>query len=566
AADTSKDPQAGVTTFNPVLKNKGKFTVYSSPITVSSPASFAKSPASSDALQAKINIGTTYLVQNHNVTAADIAITNAYTDTRSGITHLYVRQVVGGVPVSNGLANVNIDKKNRIISSSSSFAPADVVSKVKRDNSGSLVARASETATLKNAFKALTEYVKTPLKDADLSKVSVASVASLLPNDGAKYEITNVPKQAAVDGKSTATKAYIQTAEGKLVPVWEITLQQDSHWWSAHVNQDSNKVEAINDWVRRAESYNVYPRTVNTPAEGVRQIVTNPAHATASPYGWASGSTTTGNNVWAQNNPTGGSTWQNNHRPSAVNGVFDYPMNVNQDPSTYVDAAITQLFYSINVMHDLSYLYGFTEAAGNFQGVNYSGQGAGNDYVVGFAQDGSGTNNAYFATPPDGQNGVMRMFVWTQTSPRRDGDFEQDIVAHEFTHGISNRLTGGPWNANCLTSGEPGGMGEGWSDAVANILRLRPGDTRARNLIMGQYVAGRGIRYYPYSTSTTTNPTSYGDLDSGTFQEVHAIGEIWAEMLYEVIWNLIDARGMAADLFSHDLTKGNSIALQIILD
>ncbi|KAJ1935481.1 hypothetical protein FBU59_005372, partial [Linderina macrospora] len=41
---------------------------------------------------------------------------------------------------------------------------------------------------------------------------------------------------------------------------------------------------------------------------------------------------------------------------------------------------------------------------------------------------------------------------------------------------------------------------------------------------------------------------------------------VWAEILYEVIWNLIDANGMAADLFSHDLTKGNSIALQIILD
>lgn len=43
-----------------------------------------------------------------------------------------------------------------------------------------------------------------------------------------------------------------------------------------------------------------------------------------------------------------------------------------------------------------------------------------------------------------------------------DGDFDNGIIAHEFGHGVSNRLTGGPSQAGCLGNGEQ--MGEGWSD------------------------------------------------------------------------------------------------------
>ena len=64
--------------------------------------------------------------------------------------------------------------------------------------------------------------------------------------------------------------------------------------------------------------------------------------------------------------------------------------------------------------------------------------------------DGAGYNNANMATPPDGQNGKMRMYVWDGSSPHRDGDLEQGIIIHEYGHGISTRLTGGPGNSNCL--------------------------------------------------------------------------------------------------------------------
>ncbi|KAJ2692214.1 hypothetical protein GGH99_001879 [Coemansia sp. RSA 1285] len=83
---------------------------------------------------------------------------------------------------------------------------------------------------------------------------------------------------------------------------------------------------------------------------------------------------------------------------------------------------------------------------------------------------------------------------------------------------------------------------------------------------MGLYSAARGIRKYPYSTSLTTNPSTYGTLDGPAYWEVHAKGEVWAEIFYEVLWNLIDAHGFTSDLFSRDLSKGNTLALQLLVD
>lgn len=52
----------------------------------------------------------------------------------------------------------------------------------------------------------------------------------------------------------------------------------------------------------------------------------------------------------------------------------------------------------------------------------------------------------------------MRMYVWNvAVGPERDGDLEAGIIIHEYSHGISIRLTGGPANSGCLGWGESGG-------------------------------------------------------------------------------------------------------------
>src|SRR6185436_14783801 len=120
-----------------------------------------------------------------------------------------------------------------------------------------------------------------------------------------------------------------------------------------------------------------------------------------------------------------------------------------------------------NVMHDFSYDLGFTETSGNFQTNNFGRGGTGNDSVRAEAKDGSGTNNANFATPPEGQRPRMQQFLFTAPNPDRDSSVDSDVVFHEYGHGISNRLIG---NGSGLGGTQSGAMGEGWSDYWAATL------------------------------------------------------------------------------------------------
>lgn len=164
-------------------------------------------------------------------------------------------------------------------------------------------------------------------------------------------------------------------------------------------------------------SYNVFPLPIEAPTFGSRSIVSNPWTLQASPEGWhydgtTRYTTTRGNNVYAYEDtaaaniagfsPDGGSSRN-----------FDYPFNINADQSSNQNAAITNLFYVNNKVHDIFYKFGFTPAAKNFQNTNFGLGGAGNDYVQAEAQDGGGTNNANFSTPSDGSKPRMQMFMWS---------------------------------------------------------------------------------------------------------------------------------------------------------
>lgn len=135
---------------------------------------------------------------------------------------------------------------------------------------------------------------------------------------------------------------------------------------------------------------------------------------------------------------------------------------------------------------------------------------------------------------------------------------------------VSNRLTGGPANTNCLNALESGGMGEGWGDFLATAVRLKPSDTRDTDYAMGAWISNdpSGIREYLYSTSLATNPMKYTTLNSQN--EVHAIGTVWATMLYELMWNLIDRHGKNdADVPTFEggvPTDGKYLAMKLVID
>ena len=77
---------------------------------------------------------------------------------------------------------------------------------------------------------------------------------------------------------------------------------------------------------------------------------------------------------------------------------FLFPIDLTMQPDTYQPAAVTNLFYWVNVMHDVTQRYGFDEEAGNMQATNYTGQGQGGDAVLALAQ--VDANNAALTDTP----------------------------------------------------------------------------------------------------------------------------------------------------------------------
>lgn len=328
------------------------------------------------------------------------------------------------------------------------------------------------------------------------------------------------------------------------------------------------------------------PSSVQPPLVPRALVTLAALSTTASPNGWIDDGVleTRGNNVDAHTD-IDGNNLADLPRPTAtlVSGerVFDPALDLTQSPATYRDAAVVNLFYWCNWMHDKLYDLGFTEPAGNFQVSNFGRGGAQNDPVQADAQDGSEFNNATFSTPPDGSPGRMQMFLWVGPTPARDGDFDQEVVLHEYTHGLTNRLVGGGVGLSALQSR---GMGEGWSDFYPLTLLAQPGDDASGNWPAGGYISYLrsgvftenyyfGGRRYPYSTNLAKNPLTFRDIDpaqanahagiprspfgSTRADELHNMGEVWCVTLWEVRANLIAKHGFAA---------GTQLTLQLVTD
>ncbi|MBW3545491.1 MAG: M36 family metallopeptidase, partial [Bacteroidetes bacterium] len=154
-----------------------------------------------------------------------------------------------------------------------------------------------------------------------------------------------------------------------------------------------------------------------------------------------------------------------------------------------------------------------------------------------------------------------------ESGPEIDGDFDNGIIVHEYGHGISNRLTGGPNIVNCLGNAEQ--MGEGWSDWFGLIMTMKQGDTAEKIRGIGTYAVsqptdGRGIRPAPYSTDFSINPYTYDVTNYDALSRPHGIGFVWSTMLWDMTWNLIEEYGYDPDVYNG--TGGNNLALQLVID
>ncbi|MCE9667316.1 M36 family metallopeptidase [Myxococcus stipitatus] len=137
----------------------------------------------------------------------------------------------------------------------------------------------------------------------------------------------------------------------------------------------------------------------------------------------ANATQTSGNNVWAYadhfdpDGYTEGRDTQATPSPGArqFHHDFDPALGPMASPSQ-TRAALVNLFYTTNWLHDDFYASGFTEEMGNAQQDNYLRGGEGGDALLAEGQNqgpqGSVRNNAVIFVPDDGEPPRMEMYLW----------------------------------------------------------------------------------------------------------------------------------------------------------
>ncbi|WP_211362150.1 M36 family metallopeptidase [Aequorivita antarctica] len=514
-------------------------------------------------------------------------ITKEHVSSISGIRHVYLRQAINGLEVYGTESSVHFDKTGKVLMEHNKFL-ADIQATVKSSSQGISARQAITSVAGQMGYRV-----------ANLQEIK---------SIGGKNKAA-VFNKASISSEDIPAKLMYYYREGiGTYLVWELSVAEktSSDWWNFRVDAASGKIIDKDNWTVScnilgnhedhvhaaksitpfvgpmeepinyntanasnmapppAASYRVYAMPIENPNFGTRTLVTNPENLTASPFGWhdtngvdgAEFTNTRGNNTDAydddnaNNNPDGKYAFS-----PGGNLIFDFPLNTTYSGGDQSEnAAITNLFYWTNIVHDVTYQYGFDEASGNFQQNNYGNGGLGNDPVNAEAQDGSGTCNANFGTPGDGSRPRMQMYVCSN----RDGDLDNMVIIHEYGHGISNRLS--------TLSGQEQ-MGEGWSDFYGLLLTMESGDAGPDSRGVGTWLIGEGpggpgIRVYPYSTNFGVNPHTYDDIKTAVAP--HGVGEVWATMVWEMTWELIAIHGFDTDFYNG--IGGNNIALALVTE
>ena len=455
-----------------------------------------------------------------------------------GTQHLFYQQQINGVPVFGNGLKANVAKDGRLIN-----------------------------------------VLGSPL--ADLSAAtSTASISAGQAVAAAKRDVgfALVPLRG-----ETAKQVYFRSVSGNRL-AYQAMISSGSEAYLSVVDAQSGRILYRRSLVNYATGQ-VLDNYPNAPAGGTRHSVNLDQ--------WLSPGATTlkGPNVHVYSDINDSDTAQASEETNKdASGNFNYAFSTfngsacvkflpcSWNPSqkfswdTNRNQSATQLFYFINTFHDhlAAAPIGFTPAAGNFEGNDpVQGENLDGANTAGGLPDGGHIDNANFGTPPDGTPPRMQMFLWHQPGtkfPSEDpfiaanGSDEADIVYHENTHGLSNRLVVDAGGNSTLGSVEAGSMGEAWSDWYAMDFLVNQGfetDTAASGeLRIGNYVgwgndlirsqpldcpAGGGGSRCP-GAGAATGPGGYTYGDYGKIAggpEVHADGEIWGETL----WDLRSALG-----------------------
>ncbi|HEU4542286.1 MAG TPA: M36 family metallopeptidase [Jiangellaceae bacterium] len=448
--------------------------------------------------------------------------------------------------------------------------------------SGSL---ARDAAQPQPATLSQQEAARIAARDAGVGTSAVRDVelvAVPTPEAGARaaYQVLIIDGEAAAE--PVAFNTYIDARDGTLLVREDIVdYDVDNPEWDVFPNTPPVDYSSTDTRVRWCFA----------PGPGCDEVVGTPASPLAwdvDPSNLRPSETTVGNNAiavhnWFTNNPfkVGHETatpsptreyayaWTNQWLEEKCSpAVFETPQRND------IDAARANLFAGHNRMHDWSYHLGFTETTFNLQDDNFNLGGKGNDPEQGNAQAGGVTggpptfaarDNANQITPPDGQRPITNMYLWQPIAgafyaPCVDGDYDMTVIAHEYTHAITNRMVAGPKAG--LSS--PQGMSESWSDLLAMEYLAEHGYAQPgiRAFTIGEYVtqdAIAGIRNYNMSAS----PLNYSSVDYDFVGlQVHASGELWSAANFDIRSAMIDKYGAGTAAVQKSCANGQTPVTQ----
>ncbi|WP_293368972.1 M36 family metallopeptidase [Nevskia sp.] len=360
-------------------------------------------------------------------------------DAVGGASIVRLQQSIAGVDVFNRQLNVMIGSKGEHIATSGYFAPQTATASTHRLGAAQAIAAAV----------------------ADVGGSVLPAALSLSRREGA-YELFNRPAAGALSltRDPRAKKVWFPMAD-RLVAGWYVEVigaggDGETSAYSTVISAENGAVLFRKSLVEQAAySYRVFadaagiqqpfdapigngyapfpgatPAVVQPRVSAVANLVTLSSGpiSTNDPWLPAGATTTTGNNTDAYLDNgllfgapitaaiTDGYQPRTNDVRATLTapGTFDHAIVADADPAgaTTRQAAIVNLFYVNNWLHDIYYDRGLNEAAGNAQTVNYGRGGEEGDAILAEGQDASGRNNANMLTPADGGSPRMQMYLF----------------------------------------------------------------------------------------------------------------------------------------------------------
>lgn len=541
---------------------------------------------------------------------SELKVAADYTNPDGNLSFVELKQEINGIPVFRGEVKAGFTRTGAMFRIVNNLAPGLEYTTLSTD-----------FGDPRHAVAAAAKFI-----GADLAESNLALDRAASEKDKAIF--------GTGDSATTAEKMYFPTEAGVAIPAWRVLIWQpsDAYYvivdaksgtmlWRKNITEDQSQPATYSVYTNPNAMINVaqspFPfspgpiapngsQGIAIPRSTVSRIG-NEAPYTFNQLGWIAdgGTRTDGNAVQAglDRDGTDGVDPNSEAVSSTREFTFDYtPLdpntNMGEAPvpatgqaypgTTFQQGTVTQLFYVSNWYHDETYRLGFTEAAGNFQNVNFTGEGLAGDRIRAEGQDSGNVNNANFSTPGDGTRPRLQMYIWNGPTPDIDGSLDASLVIHELTHGLSNRLHG---DGSGLTNDMSRGMGEGWSDFYGLAMLSQPNDpldgvyatsTYSTYRVGGSFLNNGyyGIRRFPTAIKTAVggpngrphNPLTFADVDStqidlsdgafsarfiGNADQVHNIGEVWCSALWEIRARMISRLGWS---------EGNRRILQFVTD